>query len=161
MKKPTLFALLLPSVVLATSIAPHSLGDRARISNRVVLAQVLSQRVVTENGDPRRMKTLTDVLVGTDIKGQGVERLQIVQQGGDLGLWSAHIPGDAQFKLGETAILFLSCREADRCALVSLGEGKIALDGDQAFVHDMFTRSWSKRAVKDVIAEIKNAEARR
>lgn len=157
MKRALMVAALVPVVALASGIVPHSLKDRARVSNRVVLAQVTAQHTVMPANDPRQLQTVTEIVVGQDLKGRGPERLQIVQIGGTSGLWSVHVPGDAQFRLGETAVLFLSCEARGPCHLVALGEGKLNLDGDQVFVHDLFQNSWARRSLQSVAAEIAEA----
>ena len=111
--------LVLPSLAVATSLIPHTLLQRAEQSDRVVLVQVLSQRVEETKGAEFPLKTLTRVVVGQDLRGSGPAELTIVQLGGSLGLQTMEIPGDAKFHMGETAVVFLRCRLAvDRCHLV-------------------------------------------
>lgn len=151
---------LLAGAAVASTIIPHTLADRAQISDRVVLAQVLGSRVEMRAGDPRSMRTVVTVAVGKDVKGRGESYLTVTQIGGDLDGWSIHIPGDAELRTGEVALLFLTCgRSTADCGLVALGEGKIAVDGDVAIVHDLFTKTWARRPLKDVIAEVQAAPA--
>jgi hypothetical protein len=155
-----LFALVLcPALVLATTLVPHTLADRAREAQRVVLVQVLSHRTVADPADPRKLKTLTEVVVGQDVKGSGPDRLTVVQLGGKNGGWEMHIPGDATFHTGETAVLFLKCQAADRCALVALGAGKLEVVGGDALYVDLFTGKWVRRPLAEVFDEVKKAGA--
>ncbi len=139
----------------ATTIVPHTLVDRARESDRVVLGQVLGSRVEMTAGDPRSLRTVVSVAVGRDVKGTGEAHLTVTQVGGDYAGWSVHIPGDATFRTGETALLFLKCgRSTADCGLVALGEGKIAIEDGVALVHDLFTKQWTRRPLADLLAEL-------
>jgi hypothetical protein len=150
-----LLALLLcPVLALATTIVPHTLADRARDSDRVVLVQVLSRRTSVDPADPRKMKTLTEVVVGQDVRGKGPERLTVVQLGGRNGGWEQKVPGDATFSVGETAVLFLKCIAPERCALVAFGAGKIQVAGGDALYQDLFSGKWVRRPLPDLIAEL-------
>jgi hypothetical protein len=148
-------SLLVPSLALASSLSPHTLEQRAERSDRVALVQVLSSEVIAEHGDPRRLKTLTHVVVGRDVKGQGAAALTIVQLGGERDGWSMHLPGDAQFSVGETALVFLRCSTESRCTLVGLGEGKLRLAGDGVVVHDLFTDKVSTEPLERLEARLK------
>ncbi len=150
-----LFALALPAVALATSLIPHTLLQRAEESDRVAIVQVLSQRVEETNGAKIQMKTLTQIAIGHDIRGTGPNEVTIVQLGGKLGSTSMEVPGDAQFHIGETAIVFLRCRlAAERCHLVAMGEGKLEVAGDEVFVRDLFTGQWARRSVRTLMSEL-------
>jgi hypothetical protein len=154
-----LLALLLPGLALGSQVVKRTLGERARLADRVVLAQVLSARTVAEGGNPRALVTLTQVLVGEQLKGQGPERLTIVQRGGALGLWEVHVPGDAHLINGETALLFLKCPEKDVCVLTALGEAKVGVQGADALIFDMGTQAVQRRPLADVTREIRAALA--
>ena len=78
--------LVLPSLAVATSLIPHTLLQRAEQADRVVLVQVLSQKVEETKGAEIPLKTLTKVAVGQDLRGTGPSELTIVQLGGNLGL---------------------------------------------------------------------------
>lgn len=130
-------AVVVPSLALGTSWVPHSLGDRVRLADRVVLAQVLRIETVAEGHDARRLKTVTTVTIAADYKGHGPQTVQVVQLGGRSGAVDARIPGDASFSLGERTVLFLRCATPERCALVGLGIGKVELSGDEAFVKEV------------------------
>lgn len=133
----TLLLVLLPAVAIASSVRSRSWLERARDADRVVLAQVLETKTVVPDGEPRRMTTVTRVVVGEWLKGRGPDVLEVVQLGGRWGLWEAHVPGDATFQPGETALLLLRCRTAaapGRCTLLALGEGKLQVLGDHALV---------------------------
>jgi len=152
-----LAAAALPLAALASTIIPHTLEDRVRASDRVSLVTVLSSHTVAENGDPRRMHTETQVLVADDLKGEGPQRVTVVQLGGTLGPWAAHVPGDAQFHAGESAVLFLKCRAPSSCSLVALGEGKLQVDGSRVHLHDLFTGKWSWAPLDATLARLKKA----
>jgi hypothetical protein len=120
--------LVCASVAWSSSQVAQSLGERARDADRVVLGQVLDVQVHVPDGDPRRMTTVTTVLVREDYKGAGAGRIEVVQLGGVSGLWSSRVAGDATFGAGETAVLFLRCRDPaapQRCGLVGLADGKL------------------------------------
>lgn len=152
-------AALLGTAAWATTIVPHTLLERARESDRIVLGQILGSRVEMTGGDPRSLRTVVSVAVGRDLKGQGEAHLTVTQVGGDYAGWSVHVPGDAEFRTGEVALLFLKCgRSTADCGLVALGEGKIAIEGDVAIVHDLFTKQWARRPLKDVLAELQGAK---
>lgn len=153
---PLLAGLLaLPTLALATTLIPHTLLQRAEQSDRIVLVQVLSQKVEETKGAAIPLKTLTRVVVGQNIRGSGPAELTVVQLGGTRGLETMEVPGDAKFHLGETAVLFLRCRLAvDRCHLVAMGQGKLEVAGEEVFVQDLFTGKWARRPLAAVIAEL-------
>ena len=153
---PALAGLLaLPTLALATSIVPHTLLQRAEESDRVALVQVVSQRVEETPGAEIPLKTFTRVVIGQDLRGTGPSEVTIVQLGGKLGLQTMEIPGDAQFHLGETAIVFIRCRlAADRCHLVAMGQGKLDVAGNDVFVQDLFTGKWARRTIASLATEL-------
>lgn len=156
-------ALILGSSVFASGVTPRPITERAKMADRVVVAQVLSTRTELINGDVRRMVTYTDVLVGDVVKGPsgpGLDRITITQLGGRHGLWEAHVPGDATFAPGETALLLLKCSTGpNRCGLVALSEGKVKLIGSDAFVYDLSTKQHTKRPVAELLTELRAAVA--
>jgi len=155
MKRPAfLFGALLPAVALSSTIRAHTLAERFLASDRVAVVQVLSR--VTE-GNEQSLKTYTRLLVGDELKGSGPREVTLVQLGGRLGNVEARVPGDADFAVGETALVFLHCRTADRCFLVALGEGKLPLLGGDVLVHDLFTGAYSKRPLEAVRRELAQA----
>lgn len=135
------------ALVLATTWAPHTLEDRVRLADRVVLAQVLRSQTVAEGGDPRRLKTFTELAVGEQYKGLGPLELTVVQLGGELGLVSERIPGDARFEAGEVAVIFLRCGGTSRCHLVGLEAGVAPVSAGDAFVLDVNTGKRERRAL--------------
>jgi hypothetical protein len=152
MKRPAfLLGALLPAVALSSTIRAHTLAERFAASERVALVQVLSR--VTE-GDERGLKTYTRLLIGEDVKGTGPREVTLVQLGGRLGNLESRVPGDADFAVGETALVFLHCRTAERCFLVALGEGKVPVVGSDALVHDLFTGAWSRKPLAVLKAEL-------
>ena len=136
--------LLIPAVAWAVDVLPRSIAERARLSQRVALVQVIERRSEPQG---RSLKTYTRVVVGEDLKGSGPSEVTIVQLGGRLGEWEAHVAGDATFEVGETAVVFLRCREPRRCTLVGLGEGKLAIDRTGAAYRDL----------EEVLAELRVA----
>jgi hypothetical protein len=147
--------LVLPTLAVATSLIPHTLLQRAEQADRVALVQVVDQRVEETKGAEIPLKTLTRVVVGQDFRGSGPTELTIVQLGGNLGLQTMEIPGDAKFHLGETAVVFIRCRLAvDRCHLVAMGQGKLDVAGDEFFVQDLFTGKWARRTLASLKAEL-------
>jgi hypothetical protein len=169
LRRFAVFAVVLPSLALATSVIERSLAERARTADRVVLAQVLDTRtVVSGTVAPRgaqgreapRMLTVTRVVVGADYKGAGPQQLEVVQLGGRYGLWEAHVPGDATFEAGETAVLLLQCKDAkapDRCTLVTLSEGKLKVVGDSVLVPNLSRQESTRRPLRAVIDEVRAA----
>jgi hypothetical protein len=153
------FLLLVPGLALGSQLVKRTLAERARLADRVVLAQVLSSRVVAENGNPRALMTMTEVIVGEHLKGQGPERLTILQRGGALGLWEVHIPGDARLINGETALLLLKCPEPAVCVLTALGEAKVGVQGADALLFDMATQQVTRRPLAEVKRELRAAVA--
>ena len=149
--------LLVPGLAFGSQVVKRTLAERAKLADRVVLAQVLSSRTVAEGGNPKALVTLTEVVVGDHLKGKGPERLTIVQRGGSLGLWEAHVPGDARLINGETALLFLRCPEAAVCVLTALGEAKVGVRGGEAHVFDLSSQQVTRRPLEAVLAEVRSA----
>lgn len=160
MKRLSLFVCaLLPAVALSSTIRAHTLAERFSASDRVALVQVLS-RSTEPQGNERNLKTFTRLLIGEDYKGSGPKEVTLVQLGGRLGNVEARVPGDADFTVGETALVFLHCpKSPDRCYLVALGEGKVPLLGGDALVHDLFTGEYSRKPLGRLISELKKATA--
>jgi hypothetical protein len=150
--------LLLVASVLATSLTPRPLAERAKAADRVAIVQVLSVKTEVVGGDHRHMLTHVEVLVGDVIKGPATETLTITQLGGRDGPWEAHVPGDATFVPGETALVLLKCRKDDtHCGLVGLNEGKVPLVGGDAFVYELHRKQYKRRAVVEVLGELRDA----
>jgi hypothetical protein len=155
MRPSQLFALVLPALALGTTLIPHTLLQRAEQADRVALVQVLSQRVEETAGAPVSIKTYTRVAVGDDFRGTGPSEVTIVQLGGTIGPKSIEVPGDAHFTVGETAVVFLRCRLAvDRCHLVAMDAGKLEVSGDQVFIRDLFTGTWTVKRLAELAAEL-------
>lgn len=154
--------LALPTLALATTLVPHTLLQRAEQSDRVVLVQVVSQKLEETPGAAIPLKTITTVVVGQDLRGSGPSQLTVVQLGGKRGLESMQVPGDAKFNVGETAVLFLRCRVAvDRCHLVAMAAGKLDVAGEEVFVQDLFTGKWGKRSLAALSAELSPGPVKR
>jgi hypothetical protein len=154
---------LLVAWLLASSLTPRPLAERARQADRVAVVQVLAVRTELVGGDVHKMLTHTDVLVGETLKGPtGIvnERLTITQLGGRSGLWEAHVPGDASFAIGETALVLLKCGPTpDRCGLVGLNEGKVTFVGDSALLFNLKRNEYTRRPVADVLADVRTSLA--
>ena len=160
---------VLPGLALATTLIERPLAERVRVADRVVLAQVLESRTVvlemvparTAGGrETPRMITVTKVAVGADYKGGGTDQLEVVQLGGRYGLWEAHVPGDATFEPGETAVLLLQCRDPkapNRCALVTLAEGKLQVVGESVFERNLSRGESTRRPLREVIEVVREA----
>lgn len=169
LRRLAVFAVVLPGLALATTVIERSLAERTRTADWVVLAQVLDSKTVVSERVPARaaqgreaprMLTVTRVVVGVDYKGAGPEQLEVVQLGGRYGLWEAHVPGDATFEPGETAVLLLQCRDAkapNRCTLVMLGEGKLKVVGDNVLVPNLSRGESTRRPLRAVIDEVRSA----
>lgn len=151
--------LLLPGVALSSQVVKRTLAERARKADRVVLAQVLSTRTVAEGGNPRALVTLTAVVVGEHLKGQGPDRLTVLQRGGSLGPYETHVAGDARLLPAETALLFLRCPEPAICVLTALGEAKVSVAGAEAQLFDLSTGQVTRRPLADVLREVRAAVA--
>lgn len=152
----TFFALILvPAVVLASSITPHSLQQRADASDRVALVQVLSRQTLVENGDPRKMTTVSRLAIAADYKGEGPQHVNLVQLGGKSGLWELKVAGDADLPEGTTAVVFLKCPKPDTCSLVALGAGALVMADGQLLVPDLAKGTVSRQTLPAVIAQLK------
>jgi len=153
--------LAVPFIAAATTLIPHTVQQRAEASDRVALVQVLSQRVEERPGEQFPLKTYTQVAIGSDFRGAGPSVVTIVQLGGTVGATSMEIPGDAKFRVGETAVVFLRCRLApDRCHLVAMGAGKLDVMGEDAFVQDLTTKKWERKSLSALRAEVAGGVAR-
>lgn len=147
---------LVPFVALATSQIPHTVPQRALASDRVAVVEVVERKTVSDPADPRRIKTHTQLQVRENVRGTGPSSVTLVQLGGTLGQQAFIIPGDAEFTVGERALVFLHCTAPERCYLVAMGEGKLPIvDGDKVVVHDMVTEEYSRRPLRELIAELR------
>jgi hypothetical protein len=154
------FLLFFPAFAFATTLIPHTLAERAKEADQVALVQVISSRIEKTDG-AKFPKTVVHVLVGQRFKGQGDKELDIVQLGALDGLADSRVPGDAQFKLGETALVFLRCKtQANRCGLVAFSEGKIELNGEDARIHDLIENTWRIKKIGQLISELQLPEYR-
>ena len=146
----------------ATSIVERPLAQRVRQADRVVLAQILDSRTMTPKGDPRHMVTVTRAVVGENYQGSGPAQIELVQLGGRSGLWESHVPGDATFVEGETAILILRCPDnasaPGRCNLVGLGEGKLQVVGADVLLRSISRGTFQRRSLSSVRNEIRQAK---
>lgn len=159
--KSRVFVLLaaLSCAAWATTQIPHTVPQRAMASDRVVVVEVLERKTVTDPVDPRKFKTHTQLTVRENVRGTGPTSVTLVQLGGQRGDERVFVPGDADFTVGEKALVFLHCPapNPDRCYLVAMGEGKLPIvDGDKVIVHDMFTHEHARRPLRDLIAELRS-----
>lgn len=151
--------LAVPFIAAATTLIPHTIQQRAEQSDRVALVQVLSQRVEETPSSPVPIKTYTEVAIGADLRGTGPSVVTIVQIGGTVGPSSLEIAGDAKFRVGETAVVFLRCRLApDRCHLVAMGAGKLDVSGETVFAQDLSTGKWLKKTLAQITAEVRGVK---
>ena len=170
MRRNLLVAACLASLpAFASTLLPRTVADQVRASDRVVLAEVVDSHVDVPNGDVRHMLTVTTLAVREDLKGQGPDRVHVVQLGGKSGDWELRVPDDAHFQPGETVVVFLRCADRahlDRCSLLGLSQGKVAVvagrGGQDALVpHVDDTRE--RRTLESLEDEIRraNREVRR
>ena len=149
------------SAALASSVVPRSLEERVQRADRVVFAQVVGQRTVNQGTLERpRLVTFTRVVVGEQLKGQGPAEFEVMQLGGRWGLWEQHVSDDARFEVGETAVLLLQCPAGPEvCRLYGLADGKLNVNGGDAFVRDMVSGQWSRRSLSELFAQLRRAAA--
>jgi hypothetical protein len=141
---------------------PGSPAALAQQSDRVALVKVGASRVELPNDNPRRMMTVTPLDVVADYSGTGPKKLELLQLGGRSGQWEAHLPGDATFETGESAVVFLRCRhpkERQKCTLVGLAAGKMRLveggGGKEVLVST--GSGVVKRPLEAVVSEVRSA----
>ncbi|HLL55863.1 MAG TPA: hypothetical protein VK447_20035 [Myxococcaceae bacterium] len=141
---------------------PGSPAALAQQSDRVALVKVGAARVELPDDNPRRMMTVTPLDVVTDYFGTGPKKLELLQLGGRSGQWEAHLPGDAMFEAGESAVVFLRCRhpkERQKCTLVGLAAGKMRLmeggGGKEVLVST--GSGVVKRPLESVVSEVRSA----
>lgn len=139
----------------AATVRPHRLAERAAAADRVALVRVGASSARLEQGDPRRIRTFTELFVEEDVRGTGPRRVELVQRGGTVGPWTLHAPGDARFSPGERAVVFLSCRTADRCTLVALEAGKLPVEGRDVRVRDLFDGVVRRRELGALLRELR------
>lgn len=154
--------LLVPAVLSfaawATTQIPHTVPQRAMASDRVAVVEVVERKTVTDPNDPRKFKTHTQLTIRENVRGTGPSSVTLIQLGGQRGDERVFVPGDADFAVGERALVFLHCPgpSTERCYLVAMGEGKLPIvDGDKVIVHDMVTHELSRRPLRDLISELR------
>lgn len=146
--------LVLPAVVLASSITPHTLQQRAEASDRVALVQVLTHDTVVDPKNPRKMMTYSRLAIAQDYKGEGPQHVTLAQIGGKNGPWEVHVDGDAQLAVGMTLLVFLKCPQPDTCGLVSLGAGALRMVDGKLLVPDLATQTVSAQTLPQVVAQL-------
>ncbi len=151
--------LLLPLVGATSTLLRHTVAQRAQASDRVAVIEVVERRTVADPNDPRRLKTHTQLRVVENVRGTGPSSVTLVQLGGTQGAQVVLVPGDADFTVGERALVFLHCTEPARCYLVALGEGKLPITGEAVVVHDLFTGEYARRPLRALITELRQLPA--
>jgi hypothetical protein len=140
MRSLFLAATLFAVSVSASEVSPHSLAQRARASDRVVVGTVLKQSSFFADATQKDIRTVSEVAVSNQLKGSGPLALSVVQLGGTVGEASTVIVGDATLKVGQKAVFFLKCDGASQCRLVALAYGVLPVEGDNVTYEDMFKR---------------------
>lgn len=131
----------------ATTFAPHSLKERGRYADRIVLGKVVRSTVERQG---RELFTLTTVRVLQDFKGSGPREFRLRQLGGVTENYAVEVTGDARVQAGDTALFLLQCPEAATCQLVALGLGYMALDAQgRVRVLDVSTGEQLERLAPD------------
>ena len=146
--------LVLPAVVLASSITPHSLQQRADASDRVALVQVLTHETRVDPKNPRKMTTASRLAIAQDFKGEGPQHVTLMQIGGKSGPWEVRVDGDAQLAVGMTLLVFLRCQQPDTCTLVSLGAGALKMVDGKLQVPDLATQTYTAQTLPEVVAQL-------
>ncbi len=139
MRFPFQAAFLLAVSASASEVSPHSVAQRARASDRVVVGTVLTKRSFFVDATRRDIQTVSEVAVANQLKGSGPLALSVVQSGGTVGEASKLIVGDAVLEIGQKAVFFLKCATAKECRLVALAYGVLSVDGDNVTYEDMFS----------------------
>lgn len=92
----------------ATIIIPKTLRELAAESERVVVAEVVSQRADWLNGDQTTLiYTHTTLKVSESLKGGAIESLTVSEVGGTVGEVTCACAGMPTFRPGERVLLFL------------------------------------------------------
>lgn len=160
-----LLVLGLPGLAWGSSLPPQTLAELTGLSDRIVLARVLDQRVNVPKGNVRQMTTISRLEVLEEYRGQGPRALELVQLGGRSGPWESHLPGDAKIMVGETALMFLRCpdpKAMERCVLVGLEAGKHTVTAGEQGRREVRLSARVKggpaqRPLTEVIEEIRRA----
>jgi hypothetical protein len=139
---------------MASSVVRLTLEERAIRADRVVIAEVVSMKLESEEGPPARRFTRIRLRVRDNLKGPAAPELEVVQLGGADGAFSARIPGDAEFRPGELALLFLRCPAPDSCALLGFSEGKLAVIAGEGAESVILPDPSGKGARRTSLAEI-------
>jgi len=119
-------ALSLPGLAAGAVVIPLSRVELAARSDAVVRARVMSQATLRSPATGRIL-TRSRLLVLQSYKGPARTELELEQLGGTLDGATLAVPGDAQLTRGEEVVVFLRCREGDRCHLTGLALGKYAV----------------------------------
>jgi hypothetical protein len=136
----------------ATLALALELPQLTRLSDRVVLAEVLSVSSAWTASRDTIVSTI-DLTVRETWKGplSPDGRLSLVQVGGQVGEVVVRVPGQAQFTVGERAVLFLRGEPGSE-HLVGLGQGKWPLRFDartSAWIADPGDRSVAVQVGRD------------
>ncbi|MCA9563499.1 MAG: hypothetical protein KC561_08415 [Myxococcales bacterium] len=119
----TIVALFAASTASATTMVYRSIDELTTMSDAVVRVTVLNSRTYWTD---ETMKTEWEVRVDEVFRGEAPATLTIRQLGGELDGYSVHIPGDARFSEGESAVVFLVERDG-MYFLTAMGQAKMSL----------------------------------
>jgi hypothetical protein len=134
-----LAVLTLSISAVASEVAPHTLKQRAAASTRVVVARLMSQKVLPSDTADKLPHTDTVVAVVSSLKGTGPKQFTVVQRGGTIGPRTSTVVGDAKLDVGQTMVLFVRCETETVCALVALSHGALPVKRDTVSFEDLFT----------------------
>jgi len=98
--------LTVPAVASATVVIPLSREELTAQSDFIVRVSVVSQRSGW-NDDHSQIVTWTRLRVAEYLKGTGETELTLRQFGGTVDGMTSAVAGDAQFSVGQHAVLFL------------------------------------------------------
>jgi hypothetical protein len=155
----------LPVLAVGSGLPPQTIAELTGLSDRIVLARVVDQRVNIPQGNVRQMTTISQLEVLEEYRGKGPRALELVQLGGRSGPWESRLVGDAKVAAGETALMFLRCpdpKAVERCTLVGLGAGKLTVTaGEQGRREVQLTAQVkggpAQRLLTEVLDEIRRA----
>lgn len=132
---------LFPLRVTAEIIVPLSLDQLAARAELVIRGSVVA--VESARDDAGRIFTRIEIAVEETWKGTlATNRFAVVQGGGVLGDRRTTVTGQAEFKMGERAVLFLVLNPRGEGVTLGLAQGKFRVEQDPAtaelLVHSLF-----------------------
>lgn len=144
-------------VVWSSTFVPSTLEERLIFAQAVVVGRVVAAQVVRVGSQPQELRTRTTLLAEKYLKGSGPRSVVVEQIGGDFDGWSVHVPGDAEFAIGERVLCLLMCPTPERCALVALGQGKYSLAADGSLQNTIAGTQPAKMSFKTFEAALQRA----